>query len=34
MTKQLLLIGTAVMTTLLALLLLWQFRLVVAYVLV
>ena len=33
MTKQLLLIGTAVMTTLLAALLLWQFRLVVAYVL-
>ena len=34
MTKQLLLIGTAIMTTLLALLLLWQFRPVVAYVLV
>lgn len=33
MTKQLLRIGTAVMTTLLALLLLWQFRVVVVYVL-
>jgi putative permease len=33
MTKQLVWIGTAVMTTVLALLLLWQFRLVVVYVL-
>lgn len=32
MTKQLLWVGTAVMTTLLVLLLLWQFRLVVVYV--
>ena len=34
MTKQLLVIGTAVMTTLLALVLLWQFRIVVIYVLI
>src|SRR5688572_31619636 len=34
MTKQLFMIGTAVMTTLLALLLLWQFRVVVIYVLI
>ena len=34
MTRQVLRIGTAVMTTLLALLLLWQFRLVVVYLLV
>jgi putative permease len=34
MTKQLLVIGTAVMTTLLALVLLWQFRVVVIYVLI
>jgi putative permease len=33
MTKQIVWLGTAVMTTLLALLLLWQFRLVVVYVL-
>src|SRR4030042_5507585 len=34
MTKQLLGIGTAVMTTLLALVVLWQFRSVVVYVLI
>ena len=34
MTKQLALIGTAVMTTLLALVALWQFRIVVVYVLI
>jgi predicted PurR-regulated permease PerM len=34
MTKQLIVIGTAVMTTLLALMVLWQFRVVVIYVLV
>ena len=34
MTKQLLMIGTAVMTTLLALVALWQFRIVVIYVLI
>jgi predicted PurR-regulated permease PerM len=34
MTKQLILFGTAVMTTLLALVLLWQFRVVVVYVLI
>ncbi len=34
MTKQLLKSGTAVMTTLLALAVLWQFRLVVVYVLI
>ena len=34
MTKQLVVIGTAVMTTLLALVLLWQFRIVVIYVLI
>ncbi|HUE97737.1 MAG TPA: AI-2E family transporter [Anaerolineales bacterium] len=34
MTKQLLVIGTAVMTTLLALVVLWQFRIVVIYVLI
>jgi len=34
MTKQLILFGTAVMTTLLALVLLWQFRSVVVYVLI
>ena len=34
MTKQVLWLGTAVMTTLLALLVLWQFRIVVVYVLV
>lgn len=34
MTKQLLVIGTAVMTTLLALAVLWQFRIVVIYVLI
>jgi putative permease len=34
MTKQLVLIGTAVMTTLLALVALWQFRIVVVYVLI
>jgi predicted PurR-regulated permease PerM len=34
MNKQLVVIGTAVMTTLLALLMLWQFRLVVVYVLI
>ena len=34
MTKQLLVFGTAVMTTLLALVVLWQFRIVVVYVLV
>ncbi|HEY9526319.1 MAG TPA: hypothetical protein VIR02_04495, partial [Anaerolineales bacterium] len=34
MTKQLVVIGTAVMTTLLALVALWQFRIVVAYVLI
>ncbi|HET9915310.1 MAG TPA: AI-2E family transporter [Anaerolineales bacterium] len=34
MTKQLIVIGTAVMTTLLALVVLWQFRIVVIYVLV
>src|SRR5829696_5174620 len=34
MTKQLVVIGTAVMTTLLALVALWQFRIVVVYVLV
>ena len=34
MTKQLIVIGTAVMTTLLALVALWQFRIVVVYVLI
>ncbi len=34
MNKQLVVIGTAVMTTLLALLMLWQFRMVVVYVLI
>ena len=34
MTKQLVLFGTAVMTTLLALVVLWQFRIVVVYVLI
>ncbi|RPJ16336.1 MAG: hypothetical protein EHM33_33940, partial [Chloroflexi bacterium] len=34
MTKQLIVIGTAVMTTLLALMVLWQFRVVVIYVLI
>ena len=34
MTRQLVVIGTAVMTTLLALVLLWQFRIVVIYVLI
>jgi predicted PurR-regulated permease PerM len=34
MTRQLVVIGTAVMTTLLALMLLWQFRIVVIYVLI
>jgi len=34
MTKRLLMIGTAVMTTLLALVVLWQFRIVVIYVLI
>jgi predicted PurR-regulated permease PerM len=34
MTKRLLVLGTAVMTTLLALLVLWQFRIVVMYVLI
>jgi predicted PurR-regulated permease PerM len=34
MTKQLIVIGTAVMTTLLALVVLWQFRIVVIYVLI
>jgi putative permease len=34
MTKQLVIIGTAVMTTLLALVVLWQFRIVVIYVLI
>jgi len=34
MTKRLLVIGTAVMTTLLALVALWQFRIVVVYVLI
>ena len=34
MTKQILRIGAAVMTTLLALLVLWQFRMAVVYVLV
>ena len=34
MTKQLVVIGTAVMTTLLALMVLWQFRIVVIYVLI
>ena len=34
MTKQLVVIGTAVMTTLLAVVLLWQFRIVVIYVLI
>ena len=34
MTKQLLVIGTAAMTTLLALAALWQFRIVVIYVLI
>src|SRR5688500_16522094 len=34
MTKQLLVIGTAVMTTLLTLMVLWQFRIVVIYVLI
>ena len=34
MTKQLVIIGTAVMTTLLALVALWQFRIVVVYVLI
>ena len=34
MTKQLVRFGTAVMTTLLALVVLWQFRIVVVYVLI
>ena len=34
MTKQLLIIGTAVMTTLLALVAMWQFRIVIVYVLI
>jgi predicted PurR-regulated permease PerM len=34
MTKQLIIIGTGVMTTLLALVLLWQFRIVIVYVLI
>src|SRR6185503_9041434 len=34
MTKQLIVIGTAVLTTLLALVALWQFRIVVIYVLI
>src|SRR5512134_659077 len=34
MTKQLVIFGTAVMTTLLALVVLWQFRIVVVYLLV
>src|SRR5689334_18910159 len=34
MTKQLVVVGTAVMTTLLALLVVWQFRIVVVYVLI
>ena len=34
MTKQVVVIGTAVMTTLLALVVLWQFRIVVIYVLI
>ncbi len=34
MTKQLVVFGTAVMTTLLALVILWQFRIVVVYVLI
>ena len=34
MTKQIVRIGAAVMTTLLALLILWQFRIVVVYVLI
>ena len=34
MTKQLFLIGTAVMTTLLALVALWQFRVIVLYVVI
>ena len=34
MTRQLVIIGTAVMTTLLALVALWQFRIVVIYVLI
>ena len=34
MTKQLVVFGTAVMTTLLALVVLWQFRIVVFYVLI
>ena len=34
MTKRLIVIGTAVMTTLLALVLLWQFRVVVIYVII
>ncbi|HLO30709.1 MAG TPA: hypothetical protein VK249_16305, partial [Anaerolineales bacterium] len=34
MTKQLVIFGTAVMTTFLALVVLWQFRIVVVYVLV
>ena len=34
MTKQLVLVGTAVMTTLLALVVVWQFRIVVVYVLI
>ena len=34
MTKQIVLFGTAVMTTLLALVVLWQFRIVVVYVLI
>src|SRR5512140_3624707 len=34
MTKQLVVFGTAVMTTLLALVVLWQFRIVVVYVLI
>ena len=34
MTKQLVWFGTAVMTTLLALVALWQFRLVVIYILI
>jgi putative permease len=34
MTKQLIIVGTAVMTTLLALIILWQFRIVVVYALI
>jgi predicted PurR-regulated permease PerM len=34
MTKKLIMFGTAIMTTLLALMVLWQFRIVVIYVLI